>query len=184
MPLALCQVHFSFCHLEAGTSSFQNLLIGLNRHQTVPSMDWNEKKRFMIGTFSYRLDLSIYLYNKDWISKSISTMYVHSFGCPKSGKKMINEKNKCFISKFLSKYFFKALVLFWCKWGHQWPPIKVQKTKYVNVEHGAEKNWALWYTQYILSFSAHYLDRWVGPRLQKKLFLRHKMLHYAHHEPS
>ena len=55
-----------------------------------------------------------------------------------SGKKMINEKNKCFISKFLSKYFFKALVLFWCKWGHQWPPIKVQKTKYVNVEHGAE----------------------------------------------
>ena len=32
LPLAAVSVHFSFCHLRAGTSSLQNLLIGLWTH--------------------------------------------------------------------------------------------------------------------------------------------------------
>ena len=40
LPLALVLLHFSFCHLGAGTSSFQNLLIGLSSR----ALDWQKMR--------------------------------------------------------------------------------------------------------------------------------------------
>ena len=40
LPLALVLLHFSFCHLGAGTSSFQNLLIGLSSRAFQTDKKW------------------------------------------------------------------------------------------------------------------------------------------------